>query len=382
MKHLVPATYSLLLVALMLSCNRPQPTRITSSGLDPRAFQQRVGGKLTDLFVLRNANDAEACITNYGGRIVSLSVPDARGQLRDVVLGFDSLSEYTAGPSSFGATIGRFANRISHGKFVLDGDTIRLDVNSGEHSIHGGKQGWQYQVFEASQLSDSTLSLSYVSPDGEGGFPGTVTVQVNFRLAHDNALHIEYQAETDRKTVINMTNHSFFNLSGDASRTVLDHVLYVRASHFTPLTATSVPTGETWPVRGTPFDFTQPIAIGTAMQRDSLHEQLQGAHGFDHNFILDTQGDAKELAASLYSPSSGIRMEVFTNEPGLQVYTGNMLDGSRIGKGQIPLHKQTAICLETQHFPDSPNRPDWPSTVLEPGQRYRSLCTYRFSVVQ
>lgn len=381
MKHIVRVTLNLSLITLFLSCNRAEQSNNTTSGLDPQHFQRVVDGKRTNLFVLRNAAGAEACITNYGGRIVSLLVPDSRGELRDVVLGFDSLDDYTAGPSSFGATIGRFANRISEGKFELDGDTIRLDVNSGNHSIHGGYHGWQYQVFHATQPSDSTLSLSYVSPDGEGGFPGTVVVDVNFRLAHDNALHIEYHAETDRKTVVNMTNHSFFNLSGDARQTVLDHVLFVRASHFTPLTETSVPTGEIWPVAGTAFDFTQPLAIGSATQRDSLREQLQRTQGLDHNFILDTEGDPTVLAASLYSPESGIAMEVFTNEPGLQVYTGNMLDGSRTGKGQVPFHKHTAICLETQHFPDSPNNPHFPSTILEPGQRYYSVCTYRFSAV-
>lgn len=380
MKHIFRTALGFSLVALFWSCDQNQPVGITQSGLDRRAFQTVVGGDSTDLFVLRNEAGAEVCITNYGGRIVSLMVPDASGKLRDVVLGFDTIDEYTAGPSSFGATVGRFANRIAHGQFVLGGDTVQLDINSGAHSIHGGHQGWQYQVFDASQLSDSTLSLSYISPDGEGGFPGTVAVEVSFRLSYDNALHIEYHAETDRTTVVNMTNHSFFNLSGDPSRTILDDVLYVRAGHFTPLGESSVPTGETWPVAGTPFDFRQPVAIGQAMDRDSGHAQLQVAHGFDHNFILDTDGDPSQLAARLYSPASGIAMEVFTNEPGLQVYTGNMLDGSRVGKGQIPFHKQVAVCLETQHFPDSPNKPDWPSTVLEPGQRYHSACTYRFSV--
>lgn len=380
MNHIIRMTLGYLLAAVFLSCGQNEPAGITQSGLDRRAFQTVVDGDSTDLFVLRNEAGAEVCVTNYGGRIVSLMVQDASGNLRDVVLGFDTIDEYTAGPSSFGATVGRFANRIAYGRFTLDGDTVRLDVNSGAHSIHGGHQGWQYQVFDANQPSDSTLSLFYISPDGEGGFPGTVAVEVNFRLSYDNALHIEYQAETDRKTVINMTNHSFFTLSGDPSLTVLDDVLYVRAGHFTPLGESSVPTGETWPVAGTPFDFRQPVAIGHAMARDSGHAQLQVAHGFDHNFILDTDGDPSQLAARLYSPASGIAMEVFTNEPGLQVYTGNMLDGSRVGKGQKPFGKQAAICLETQHFPDSPNKPDWPSTELAPGQRYYSVCTYRFTV--
>lgn len=380
MKPIVRTALSVVLAASILSCTETKHADITESGLDRRAFQRVVNGDSTDLFVLRNEAGAEVCITNYGGRIVSLLVPDAAGNMQDVVLGFDTLDDYTGGPSSFGATIGRFANRIAHGQFILDADTIHLDVNSGKHSIHGGLKGWQYQVFSASQHSDSTLSLSYVSPDGEGGFPGTVTVEVNFHLSHDHALRIDYHAETDRKTVINMTNHSFFNLSGDPRRTVLDDELYVRASQFTPLDDSSVPTGEIWPVAGTPFDFNQPVAIGEAISRDSGHAQLRVARGFDHNFILDTNGDPTVLAARLYSPVSGIAMEVFTNEPGLQIYTGNMLDGSRVGKGNVPMEKQTAICLETQHFPDSPNKPDWPSTVLEPGERFYSTCTYRFRV--
>ncbi len=380
MKHIVRTLLSVALAASILSCTQIPHAGITASGLDRQAFQRVINGDSTDLFVLRNKEGAEVCITNYGGRIVSLLVPDAQGNMQDVVLGFDTIDEYTAGPSSFGATVGRFANRIAYGQFTLDGDTVHLDVNSGNHSIHGGLKGWQYQVFHATQHSDSTLSLAYVSPDGEGGFPGTVSVEVNFHFTHDHALRIDYHAETDRKTVINMTNHSFFNLSGDPRRTVLDDVLYVRASHFTPLDDTSVPTGEIWPVVGTPFDFTQPVAIGEAIARDSGHAQLAVAHGFDHNFILDTHADPNVLAARLYSPVSGIAMEVFTNEPGMQVYTGNMLDGSRVGKGQVPMDKQTAICLETQHFPDSPNKPDWPSTVLAPGERYYSTCTYRFSV--
>lgn len=364
----------------LVGCESRGHHNLTKSGLDRSAFRAVVNGDSTDLFVLRNAAGGEVCVTNYGGRIVSLMVPDAENKLQDVVLGFDHIDEYTSGPSSFGATVGRFANRIAYGRFELDGDTIQLDINSGDHSIHGGEDGWQYQVFNANQPSDSTLILRHYSPDGEGGFPGNVTVEVHFYFSHDHALRIEYHAETDRKTIINMTNHSFFNLSGDVNRTVLDDVLFVNADHFTPLLEGSIPTGEVVAVAGTPFDFTGALTIGNAMRRDSIHPQLVIAHGFDHNFVLNTDGNPEVLAAKLYSPVSGIAMEVFTNEPGLQVYTGNMLDGSRVGKLQLSFRKQTAVCLETQHFPDAPNNPDWPSTALDPGQHYYSECTYRFSI--
>ncbi|MGK6350781.1 aldose epimerase family protein [Parapedobacter sp. DT-150] len=366
--------------AALMSCGAPQSMQdLTKSGLDRQRFQTVVNGDSTDLFVLSNSNGMEVCLTNYGGRIVSLMVPDAGGHLRDVVLGFDHIGEYTAQPSSFGATVGRYANRIDSGRFMLEDDTIQLDINSGVHSIHGGREGWQYQVFDAQQPNDSTLVLSYVSPDGEGGFPGEVSVSVSYTVTSLNELMIGYEVQTTAKTVVNVTNHSFFNLSGDPSTTVLDDVLYVNASQYTPLDSTLITTGALMPVAGTPFDFTEPISIGEAMARDSAHTQLQIASGIDHNFVLDTRGDTRELAARLYSPQSGIALEVYTNEPGMQVYTGNMLDGSRIGKNKQPYHKQTAVCLETQHFPDSPNKPHWPSTVLEPGAPYMSQCIYRFT---
>ncbi|SEL31887.1 aldose epimerase family protein [Parapedobacter koreensis] len=369
----------LLFVGMLAACNGPQPgSQITKSGLDRRNFQTIVDGDSTDLFTLGNSRGMEVCITNYGGRIVSLMVPDTAGEFRDVVLGFDHIDEYTAQPSSFGATVGRYANRIDKGRFLFDGDTIQLAANSGVHTIHGGYEGWQYKVFDAQQPNDSTLVLSYVSPDGEGGFPGEVRVDVSYAINPSNELVISYEVQTTEKTVINVTNHSFFNLSGDPGNNILDDVLYVNASQYTPLDTTLITTGEVLPVTGTPFDFTKAIPIGDGMARDSTHAQLQIAKGIDHNFVLNSGGNINELAARLYSPRSGITLEVYTNEPGIQVYTGNMLDGSRVGKSRIPYHKQAAVCLETQHFPDSPNKPEWPSTVLEPGATYKSICTYRF----
>ncbi|HWK58445.1 MAG TPA: aldose epimerase family protein [Parapedobacter sp.] len=369
-------------MTFLAACNNKADVLTTQSGLDRRDFQATVNGDSTDLYVIRNAGGMEVCITNYGGRVVSLMVPDATGELRDVVQGFAHIDGYTAEPSSFGATMGRFANRINNGRFVLDDDTVQLDRNNGEHTIHGGGEGWRSQVFEAHQPNDSTLVLAYISPDGESGFPGEVTVSVTFAVSHPNELTIDYKAETTEKTVINLTNHSFFNLSGNPTNTILDDILYVNATQYTPLDSTLITTGEISPVAGSPFDFTEPVSIGTALARNPSHAQLQIASGIDHNFVLDTDGDIDKLAARLYAPSSGIAMEVYTNEPGMQVYTGNMLDGSRTGKENVPYSKQTAICLETQHFPDAPNKLHWPTTVLEPGESYLSTCIYRFSVVK
>ncbi|MFB2117929.1 aldose epimerase family protein [Parapedobacter sp. 2B3] len=372
----------LLAVALLIACNQEPDVQRTQSGLDKRDFQTVVNGDSTNLYVICNANGMEVCITNYGGRIVSLMVPDATGAFRDVVQGFANIDGYTTEPSSFGATMGRFANRINNGQFVLDGDTVQLDRNNGAHTIHGGGDGWRGQVFAARQPDDSTLVLTYTSPDGESGFPGEVTASVTFAVNSRNELAINYEAETTAKTIINLTNHSFFNLSGNLAETVLDDILYVNAAGYTPLDSTLITTGEVSPVAGTPFDFTEPVSIRTALARDPANTQLQMASGIDHNFVLNTGGSIDELAARLYAPGSGIVMEVYTDEPGMQVYTGNMLDGSRTGKGNARYGKQTAICLETQHFPDAPNKPQWPTTVLEPGDRYTSTCIYRFSLVK
>lgn len=382
MKPANTLTCGLMAMAFLAACNHEPDGSRTLSGLDRQNFQSVINGDSTDLYVIRNANGMEACITNYGGRLVSLMVPDATGKFLDVVQGFAHIDEYTAEPSSFGATMGRFANRIDRGRFILDGDTVQLDRNNGEHTIHGGGAGWRGQVFEANQPNDSTLVLAYVSPDGESGFPGEVTVNVTFTVNQRNELAIQYAAETTEKTIINLTNHSFFNLSGDHTQTVLDDILYVNAARYTPLDSTLITTGEMLSVAGTPLDFTEPVRIGTALAKNPSHVQLQIAGGIDHNFVLDTDGRTDELAARLYSPRSGIVLEVFTNEPGMQVYTGNMLDGSRSGKENVPYAKQTAICLETQHFPDAPNKPHWPTTVLEPDEKYASTCIYRFLVIK
>lgn len=363
------------------SCETEKNEVTTRSGLEKSNFDSVVNGDSTHLFVLRNGQGAELCVTNYGGRIVSLWVPDRAGVFRDVVLGFDRIDEYTDKPSSFGATIGRVANRIDHGQFVLDGDTAHLEINSGEHTIHGGSAGWQNQVYRATQLSDSTLLLRYSSPDGEGGFPGKVDAEVLYTLTHDNSVAIRYTCQADRKTPINMTNHSFFNLSGNPLNTVRKDSLYVNADRFTPLRPDLITTGELLPVAGTPFDLRMKTAIGDALDKrqQAAGDQLDIVGGIDHNFVLQTNGDVHTLAASLYSPETGIGMEVYTDQPGLQVYTGNMLDGSRIGKAGVSYNKQSAICLESQYFPDAINKPHWPSVVWSPARAYHHLCIYKFT---
>lgn len=372
---------SVLCLGIIPSCVHMQRDTPIPTELSREHFQTIVNGDSVDLFVIRNKSGMEVGITNYGGRIVSMLVPDKKGTFRDVVLGFDHIDEYLAQPSSFGATMGRVTNRIAYGTFLLNGDTIHIDRNNGQHAIHGGTSGWRQQVFDAQQPNDSTLILSYFSPDGESGFPGNVKAEVRYTVQANNALAIEYSAKTDKRTVINLTNHSFFNLSGNTQQSVLDDILYVNAQYFTPIDTALITTGELRSVENSPFDFNKPISLRDAIAKDSTHQQLRLVDGFDHNWVLNTKGNPTVIAAKLFSPLSGIVLEVYTNEPGLQVYTGNMLDGSQKGKGGQVFQKQSAICLETQHFPDAPNKPQWPSTVLEPEQEYRSICIYHFSTL-
>jgi len=365
---------------LFSACNHADNSElITASGLKRADFQTVVQNDSTDLFVLRNKNGMEAAITNYGGRLVSLMVPDKTGKLRDVVLGFDNISDYTAQPSSYGATMGRVTNRIAYGQFVLDGDTIKLDKNNGQHTIHGGGEGWRQQVFKAKQPNDTTLTLTYLSPDGESGFPGNVSVQVTYTLQANNALTIRYGATTDKKTVINMTNHSFFNLSGDSEQSIMDDILYVNASAYTPIDTVLIPTGQLEPVAGTPFDFNHPLAIANGIARDSTNAQIKQVDGLDHNWVLNTKGDTTQLAASVQDTQTGILLNVYTSEPGIQVYTANSLNGTQKGKGNRTFVKYGAICLETQHYPDAPNQAKWPSVVLNPDDTYQSTCIYQFT---
>lgn len=353
--------------------------KTTLFGLDPTRFEGELQGKKTCLFILKNLRGMEVCISNFGGRIVSVLVPDRNGEMRDVVLGFDNLQDYIDYPTDFGATIGRYANRIAGAQFAVDGNTVRLRPNNFGHSLHGGPDGWQYRVFDARQADATTLELSLTSPDGDENFPGTMQVTVCFRLTEENAIEISYRATTDKKTVINLTNHSYFNLSGHPEKPATDHVLLVDADKYTPIDNTFMTTGEIAPVAGTPMDFRTPKAIGKEID-DLGFEQLKNGHGYDHNWILNARGDSGRMAARLVSPGSGIVLEVFTDEPGMQVYTGNFLDGTLRGKKGIVYGRRSAVCLETQHYPNSPNNPQWPSPYLSPGDTYRSRTVFRFSV--
>lgn len=366
-------------VMAMWACTAQQGNMKTVSGLVQRKFQTEIDGKSTDLFRLTNTSGMEVCVTNYGGRIVSILVPDRKGIMRDVVLGFDNIAAYQKYSSNYGATIGRYANRIAKGRFVLDGDTIQLDLNDKlGNNMHGGEPGWAYRVFDAVQKDPATLVLTYVSPDGESHFPGTVQVEVAYHLTDDNALDIAYTAVTDRPTVINMTNHSFFNLSGKPSTAITDHIMWMAADSVMTIDSTVVPTGNFIAVQGTPFDFTEAKPIGQAI--DSVeNDQIRYGLGYNHNWVLRS-GDRDKPVASLYSSVSGILLEILTDEPCMQIYTGNYQDGTHIGKKRVAYPYRGAICLEPQHAPDSPNHPTWPSVRLDPGQLYTSHSQYRFSV--
>ena len=322
----------------------------------------------------------EVCITNFGGRIVSIMVPDKEGAMRDVVHGFDSVQDYMKYPTDFGATIGRYANRINQGRITVEGVEYQLPQNNYGHCLHGGPNGFQYAVFDVEEADERSLTLSYTSKDGEEGFPGNLTCRVNFTLTDDNAIDISYDAETDRTTVVNMTNHSYFNLDGDASKTNAHYLLTLDADCYTPVDSTFMTTGEILPVEGTDMDFRTPVAVGERIDNDFI--QLQYGKGYDHNWVLNTQGDINRPCATLASLESGIMLEVYTSEPGIQVYAGNFLDGTLTGKKGAVYGHRTAICLETQKYPDTPNKPEWPSALLKPGEKYTSRCIYKFSIVK
>ena len=312
----------------LLSACAPKQSQetLTKSGLNPTNYETIVDGvKPVKLYTLKNAAGMEVCVTNFGGRIVSIMVPDKNGNLKDVVLGFDSIADYQNIPSDFGASIGRYANRINKGVIVMDGETIQLPQNNFGHCLHGGPKGWQYQVYEANQLNDSTMTLTMKSPDGDANFPGNVTATVTYALTRDNAIDINYEATTDKKTVINMTNHSYFNLDGDAGSNA-EHLLTIDADYYTPVDSTFMTTGEIVPVEDTPMDFRTPMPVGERIN-DFDFVQLKNGNGYDHNWVLNAKGDISRKCASLESPKTGIVLDVYTNEPGIQVYTDNYLPG-------------------------------------------------------
>ena len=378
--------------ALFTACTSSKQQVLTASGLDPAKFDTIVNGDTVRLFTLKGDKGMEICITNYGGRIVSLMVPDKNDSLVDVVLGFDNIAQYMDtqnSPTDYGSSVGRYANRINMGRFVLNGDTIQLKQNDKhdggrDHCLHGGGDtGWMNKVYKAEQIDSATLKLTIVAEDGENGFPGTVTATTTYKIVNGNTLDITWEATTDKPTIINQTNHNYYNLSGDLENAAYDQVLYVNADKFTESDESYMPTGQVLPVEGTPMDFRTPHAVG-----DSIHSeyyQIKNAHGYDHNWCLNTNGDDTQVCASLYSPKTGIFMEMYTNEPGVQVYSGNFqgVDGEekivrKLGK-HYPQH--VSVCLESQKYPDSPNHPEWASPVVTPEKPYYSHAAYKFSTM-
>lgn len=334
------------------------------------------------LYTLENRHGMKVELTDYGAAVVSLWAPDRNGQFADVVLGFSSLKEYLEHPFFFGCTVGRYGNRIAYGRFHIDGEEFVLAQNNGPHHLHGGIRGFDKVVWEAKEISSDHgdgVSFSYLSIDGEEGYPGNLRVNVLYLLTDQNELKIDYTAVTDKKTIVNLTNHSYFNLLGEGNGDILDHELMLNAQFFTPVDETLIPTGELRPVSGTPFDFTRPKPIGKEI--GASDEQLFFGKGYDHNFVLKTKNDnGLGLVASVHEPTTGRIMEVYSTEPGVQLYTGNFLDGTFKGKKGVAYYSRTGFCLETQHFPDSPNKPNFPSTLLSPGEVYRSTTIYKFGV--
>ena len=349
--------------------------------ISKKEFGKTADGRPVEIYTLTNGRAVEAAIITYGGAVVSLKVPDKSGKLGDVVLGYDSIADYEKHTAFFGALIGRYGNRIGKGKFSIDGKEYSLATNNGENHLHGGINGYDKVVWKARPSTDSSganLELTYLSPDREEGYPGTLNIKVVYTLTENNELKIVYSATTDKATVVNLTHHSYFNLAGAGNNSILDHVLTLNASRFTPTDAGSIPSGELRSVQGTPFDFRKPHSMGERINDDD--EQLKFGKGYDHNWVLDKKGKALTSAATVYEKTTGRVMEVLTTEPGIQFYSGNFLDGSIKGKDGQDYPRRSGFCLETQHYPDSPNKKKFPSTVLLPGQRYSQTTIYRFSV--
>ena len=353
---------------------------MTTSSISKRAYGTTRDGKAVTEFTLTNAHGMVAKIINYGGIITALHVPDRNGTFGDVVLGLNSLAEYEAGHPYFGALIGRYGNRIGKSTFALDGKQYTLAVNNEPNALHGGLKGFDKQVWDAKEISSSAgaaIELTYLSPDGEEGYPGNLSVTVVYTLTDDNALQIDYRATTDKATVVNLTNHSYFNLSGNGSGTVYDQIVQINADRYTPVNDALIPTGELAPVAGTPFDFRSPKVINGGLR--SSHPQVVYGRGYDHNFVLNRKGSGLEQAARVYAPATGRALEVWTTEPAMQFYTGNFVDGTLVGSSGGIYRQGDGLCLETQHYPDSPNQANFPTTTLKPGETYQTTTVYKFS---
>jgi aldose 1-epimerase len=371
-----------LLSLLAIACNAPKQapeSKGTTAKVEKAPYAKMADGSPVDMFTLTNAKGMQARIITYGGTVVSLTAPDKTGKYADIVLAPDSLQGYQSQTAYLGALIGRYGNRIGNAGFTLEGKKYKLPANDGKNTLHGGPQGFDKRLWKAAETQSAegpALELTYVSQDGEMGFPGTLNTRVVYTLTDNNELKIDYTATTDKPTVVNLTNHSYFNLAGEANGDILNHQVTINASRFTPVDAGLIPTGELKAVKGTPFDFTTPHAIGERIEQND--QQLKYGKGYDHNWVLDRSGDGLSKAAEVYEAGSGRVMEVLTTEPGLQFYTGNFLDGTIKGKTRAYPHR-AAFCMETQHYPDSPNKPKFPSTELKPGETYHTTTVYRFS---
>jgi aldose 1-epimerase len=355
------------------------PQTDTMTHVTKTPFGQTADGQAVDLYTLTNHNGLALSVMNYGGIVVRLTAPDKQGKLTDIVLGFDSLKGYEAGSPYFGALVGRYGNRIAKGTFKLDGTEYKLAVNNGVNALHGGLKGFDkvlWNIEEVASAEGPSVKLTYTSKDGEEGYPGNLSAEVIYTLTDQNEWKIAYKATTDKKTVVNLTQHTYFNLTGDPNNDILGHEVMLAADKFLPVDKGLIPTGELKPVAGTPFDFTKPAAIGSRINDKDV--QLETGKGYDHCWVLNGAADSLRLVASAYEPTTGRTLEVFTTEPGIQFYTGNFLDGSKVGKGGIAYAFRHGFCLETEHFPDSPNQSKFPSVVLEPGKTYQTTTVYKF----
>lgn len=370
------------LAILAVSCNQsgPKSTQAETDALHVEAFDTVVNGKPISLFTLENKNGIKAQFTNYGARIVSLYTPDRSGELDDIVLGFDNIESYLNDPMYLGCIVGRYANRIEDATFVLDGESYNLYKNEGDNTLHGGKSGLDKKIWDF-KVDSNQVTFSYLSPDGEEGYPGNLKITKSFTLNDDNTLKITYTATTDKPTVVNLSNHSYYNLKGEGDTTILDHYFIINADHFTPVDNEWIPTGEIATVEGTPFDFRDGKQIGQDLNKEN--QQLKNGLGYDHNWVLNKPvPDSLTFAAKLWEESTGRYIEIYTTEPGFQFYSGNFMDGSVSGKSGEPYVYRGALIFETQHFPDSPNNPEFPSTVLQPGEEYNHVAIYKFGTIE
>jgi aldose 1-epimerase len=374
-------------LAMLSACNQSNNKTTTSTTMKDTitygklpadsAFEKTIDGKHTHLYILKNKSGMEAAITNYGGRLVTLLVPDSSGKMVDVSVGIGSVDGYVKSTEPyFGATVGRYGNRIARGHFTLDGKQYTLAINNPPNTLHGGKKGYQDVVWDAKKIDDQTLELTYLSKDMEEGFPGNLKIKVTYSITDDNAFKCTYEATTDKTTVVNLTNHAFFNLNGEGSGTILNHIVQLKADNYTPVDSTLIPTGKVEPVKGTPLDFSSPTAIGARI--NDANEQLKNGKGYDHNFVLNKH-DITQPIATVKGDKTGIVMEIYTEEPALQFYSGNFMQGKNTMKYGEKDDYRTAFAMETQHYPDSPNQPQFPSTVLKPGQTYKTKTIYKFS---